>query len=250
MMKDDVLLVVSAHTADWIWRSSGTIAKYLEAGAKAYVICLTYGVRGESNPLWKVEGQTAQGVRDARTTECQNAAAAIGLPAENLIMLDFNDFPLLCEPEILQALQIEIRKIRPTLILTHDEEDSTNYDHGSCHEIVKLALKMATSAGIESDGLKPCKNVPIYGFEASEAERSGYIPQIYINITSVWDKKLAAMKCVTSQVEGPNIHTRLSTHRGWQGARTVTGINGMEYGESFKMFFPLCVEELPSTVTK
>ena len=52
MFSDQRLLVVSAHSADWVWRSSGTIAKYLAGGAQVYVVCLTYGARGESGPLW------------------------------------------------------------------------------------------------------------------------------------------------------------------------------------------------------
>ena len=54
------------------------------------------------------------------------------------------------------------------------------------------------------------------------------------------------MACIKAQTQGPFIHTRLSTHRGWQAERTVLGIKGMKYAESFRMFFPLVVEELPS----
>ena len=34
MLSEQRLLVVSAHSADWVWRSSGTIAKYLAGGAQ------------------------------------------------------------------------------------------------------------------------------------------------------------------------------------------------------------------------
>ncbi|MGI6072280.1 MAG: PIG-L deacetylase family protein [Lachnospiraceae bacterium] len=244
MMKDDILLVISAHSADWVWRSSGTIAKYLEAGAKVVIVCLTYGVRGESTTLWKVEGQTAEGVRAARSEESHNAAAVLGVT--DFEMWDFDDCMLQITPEILQKLNEKIREVKPTLIITHDEGDSTNLDHAVAHTIVMQALKMATQAGVPSNGLNPIKNVPVYGFEASEPERSGYRPDIYINITTTFDKKVEAMKCIKAQKEGPFIHTRLSTHRGWQGARTVLGMKEMEYAESFKMFFPLAVEELPS----
>lgn len=47
MLSEQRLLVVSAHSADWVWRSSGTIAKYLAGGAQVFVVCLTYGARGE-----------------------------------------------------------------------------------------------------------------------------------------------------------------------------------------------------------
>ncbi|NCB35841.1 MAG: PIG-L family deacetylase, partial [Clostridia bacterium] len=43
MMKDQRLLVVSAHAADYIWRSGGTIAKYVAAGAHVEVVVLSFG---------------------------------------------------------------------------------------------------------------------------------------------------------------------------------------------------------------
>lgn len=48
------------------------------------------------------------------------------------------------------------------------------------------------------------------------------------------------MKCIATQTEGPNIHTRLSTHRGWQAARTI-GSKDIKYAESFTMSDSLVV---------
>ena len=120
----------------------------------------------------------------------------------------------------------------------------TNPDHGFAREIVYRAVIMAKQAGIESGGLKPAKAAPIYGFEASEPERSGYVPAVYIDITDFFEKKLEAMKCIETQTEGPFIHTRLSTHPGWQASRTI-GDKNIKYAESFTMSDPLVVSELP-----
>jgi 4-oxalomesaconate hydratase len=57
------LLVVSAHAADFVWRAGGTIAKYVKYGANVALVILSYGVRGESNDLWNVEGQTTDNVK-------------------------------------------------------------------------------------------------------------------------------------------------------------------------------------------
>ncbi len=243
MFSDQRLLVVSAHSADWVWRSSGTIAKYLAGGAEVYVVCLSYGARGESGALWRKEGQTAEEVKKVRFEESMNAANVLGVT--NLEMWDFDDCMLEVSSEILQNLNRKIREVQPTVIITHDKEDVTNPDHGFAREIVYRALIMAKQAGIETDGLKPAKAVPIYGFEASEPERSGYVPAIYIDITDFFDKKLEAMKCIATQTEGPHIHTRLSTHRGWQASRTI-GDKDIKYAESFTMSDPLVVAELPT----
>ncbi len=50
------ILVVSAHSADFVWRAAGAIAKVVEHGGKAHVVSLSYGERGESGELWKEAG--------------------------------------------------------------------------------------------------------------------------------------------------------------------------------------------------
>ena len=243
MLSEQRLLVVSAHSADWVWRSSGTIAKYLAGGAKVSVVCLTHGLRGESSPLWKKEGATAETVREVRHNESMKAAEVLGVT--DIEMWDFDDCMLQVTPEIVQKLNEKIRQVQPTVIITHDKGDTTNPDHGYARDIVFRAMIEAKQIGVPSNGLAPAKACPIYGFEASEPERSGYVPAIYIDITDFFEKKLEAMKCIATQVEGPNIHTRLSTHRGWQAARTI-GSKDIKYAESFTMSDALVVTELPA----
>ncbi len=43
-------LVVSAHSADFVWRAGGAIALHVEQGYQVHVVCLSYGERGESTP--------------------------------------------------------------------------------------------------------------------------------------------------------------------------------------------------------
>ena len=42
------LVVVGAHSADFLWRSAGTIALTVSQGGEALVLALSYGERGES----------------------------------------------------------------------------------------------------------------------------------------------------------------------------------------------------------
>jgi 4-oxalomesaconate hydratase len=51
-------LVVSAHSADFVWRAGGAIALHTEKDFTVTVICLSYGERGESAKLWRQEGMT------------------------------------------------------------------------------------------------------------------------------------------------------------------------------------------------
>ncbi|MDR3280754.1 MAG: PIG-L family deacetylase [Synergistaceae bacterium] len=242
MISDKRVLVVGAHSADWVWRSSGAIAKYTANGAQVFVVCLTFGARGESSALWKTEGQTFENVKKIRYQEAQDAAAVLGVT--NLEMWDFDDCMLEISPEILQRLNEKIREVKPSLIITHDTVDTTNRDHGIAHEIVVRASIMAAQPGIPSDGLKSTKTVPIFGFEASEPERSGFVPDVYLDITDFYSKKEEAMKCIKTQTEGPFIHGRLNTHRGWQAAR-MSGNKNIKYVEVFRVHDPIVVNELP-----
>ncbi len=71
-------LVVSAHSADFVWRAGGAIALYAGLGYKVLIVCLSYGERGESAKLWKQEGYTLDKVKAERRAEAENAAAILG----------------------------------------------------------------------------------------------------------------------------------------------------------------------------
>ncbi len=44
-------LVISAHSADFVWRAGGAIALHAAKGYDVTVVCLSYGERGESAKL-------------------------------------------------------------------------------------------------------------------------------------------------------------------------------------------------------
>jgi 4-oxalomesaconate hydratase len=233
------LLVVSAHAADWLWRASGTIAKYLKEGAEVSVVCLTYGARGESAELWKTSGTTTEEVKKNRVQESTAAAEKLGVT--HYEVWDYDDCPLTASPEILQKLNAKIREVRPTVIITHDPSDDTNADHGVASEITFTAALMSRQKGIETDGRDPVGIVQIYGMEPSQTERSGFVPQVYFDITDVFEEKAAAMVYVQAQPKAPAVHTRVATHRGWQAAR-MPGGKGIKYAESFSVRFPVIVK--------
>ena len=43
--------VIGAHSADFVWRAGGAVAKAVSLGGEAEVIALSYGERGESDEL-------------------------------------------------------------------------------------------------------------------------------------------------------------------------------------------------------
>ena len=67
-------MVVSAHSADFVWRAGGAIALYAERGWEVTVVCLSYGERGESAKLWRQPGMTMDKVKANRGEEAKRAA--------------------------------------------------------------------------------------------------------------------------------------------------------------------------------
>ena len=72
------LLVIGAHSADFVWRAGGAVAVATSAGREARVIALSYGERGESGELWKEPGQTVERVKELRHQEAERVAAVLG----------------------------------------------------------------------------------------------------------------------------------------------------------------------------
>ena len=123
MIEGKKLLVVSAHAADYVWRSGGTIAHYLKHGAQVKVICLSVGVRGESNDLWKQADQTAEKVAEIRTGESRRAASLLGVT--DIEYWGLQDYPMNLGMEEQERLLGIIRSFRPDIIHSHCPASAT-----------------------------------------------------------------------------------------------------------------------------
>jgi LmbE family N-acetylglucosaminyl deacetylase len=73
-MPHKTALVVSAHSADFVWRAGGAIAAHVEQGYAVTVVCLSFGERGESAKLWRKAVITLDTVKADRRREAENAA--------------------------------------------------------------------------------------------------------------------------------------------------------------------------------
>ena len=141
------LLVVGAHSADFVWRAGGAIAVTTSAGGAARVLALSYGERGESGELWKEPGQTVERVKEVRHGEAERAAAALGAEFE---CLDLGDYPLEVDGDALVSIADRIREFAPDVVLTHTDRDPFNPDHASAFFAVERARALAAGAGVPS----------------------------------------------------------------------------------------------------
>ncbi len=235
-MKQDRLLVISAHAADYVWRAGGTLAKYVAQGSEVHVVVLSFGARGESNDLWKSQGQTLENVKKIRREETTEAASILGI--KNLEFWDFEDYPMAFNEERQSMLLKKIRQLKPGIILTHDKKDIMNPDHNEVSTNVFMAAVMSISNGVTLEGLPSIKQPGIFGFEPHQTELSDYKPEIFIDITDTFDTKVLAMQCFKAQGHLIEYYKQRAIMRG-NHARRLSGCDDYKYAESFARYFPV-----------
>jgi 4-oxalomesaconate hydratase len=233
------ILVVSAHAADFVWRAAGAIATVVENDGKAYVVSLSYGERGESGELWKEAGQTEERVKEIRRGEAQTAAAVLGADFRSL---DLGDYPLIMDAGAVDQLTDQIRELEPQLIITHAARDPFNPDHGVAHEATIQARQLASGAGVAS-AFKTIAPPELLLFEPHQPELCGFVPTAFLDITSVWNKKVAAMEAMGSQGYLRQYYSERAEHRA-NHARRISGRSDIRYAEAFQRELPVVVDAL------
>jgi 4-oxalomesaconate hydratase len=228
------LLVVSAHAADFVWRGGGTIAKYAKY-ANVSLVILSYGARGESNDLWKVEGQTLENVKSIRRNELEAAAKHLGV--QDIEIWDYEDYHMKITDERMDQLVRKIREVKPESILTHGPRDAFNPDHETVSKFVFDASVLSTSNGVRIDGYPTAKQARIFGFEPHQSEISDFKPEVILDITETYEQKKAAMNCFKAQQHLINYYGAKAELRG-NHARRCSGNNEYKYAEAFTRFFP------------
>ena len=231
-------LVVSAHSAVFVWRAGGAIALYASRGWNMTVVCLSFGERGESAKLWRQPGMTMDRVKQDRRDEATRAAELLGA---NIRFLDCGDYPLRVPDEVLYQLVDVYRELRPSFVLTHSARDPYNFDH-------PLATHVAQEARIiaQAHGHNPSEGVlgapPVFLFEPHQPEQCEWKPQVLLDITPVWDKKRAAFELMAAQEHLWEYYTRVALQRGVQASRNSD--QSIKYAEAFQRVFPQVTGEL------
>ena len=141
-------LIVSAHSADFVWRCGGAIALHRSIGWKVTVICLSFGERGESAKLWKQAGMTLDKVKAARRVEAERATNALSV--NDIRFFDLGDYPLEFNRETKHRLVDAMREIRPEFILTHSKYDPYNTDYMHTSSFVLEARMIAQAWGMKT----------------------------------------------------------------------------------------------------
>jgi 4-oxalomesaconate hydratase len=233
------VLAIGAHAADFVWRAGGALALAAEGGGTASVIALSYGEKGESGELWKEKGQTIENVKKIRHAEAEAAAKALGADFK---CLDLGDYPLEVRGEALSGLVDAIREAAPDVLITHTDRDPFNPDHPVAFHAVERARALAAGAGVAS--AFPTISPPqFFLFEPHQPELCNFTPSVFLDITPVFEKKVAAMAEMKSQQYLQTYYAQRAEQRG-NHARRVSGDSEIRQAEAFMRVVPNAVREL------
>lgn len=238
-MSKKKLLVIGAHSADFVWRAAGTLAVITSQGGTATVVALSYGERGESGELWKEPGQTIENVKRIRHAEATAAAQAVGATFR---ALDLGDYPLNITDSAMEQLIELFRDLQPDIVLTHTPVDPFNPDHPVTYQAVHKARLLASGAGVAS-AFKRIVPPDLYLFEPHQPELCEFVPNTFVDITPVMDKKIKAMQAMKAQTYLQTYYTELASRRG-NHARRISGLEEVKYAEALQRMLPWVVKSL------
>lgn len=233
------MLVVSAHSADFVWRSAGAIALTTSHGGSARVVALSYGERGESGELWKEPEQTEARVKEIRYREALQAAQELGASFE---CLDLGDYPLNVDAAALERLTAIIAETAPDVILTHTDRDPFNPDHPVAYTVTERARLLASGAGVAS-AFTTVRPPEFLLFEPHQPELCNFKPTTFLDISSVFEQKKRAMEAMKAQSYLCQYYTERAAHRA-NHARRISGLKDIQYAEAFQRELPVVVSSL------
>lgn len=225
------VLVFSAHAADFCSRAGGAIIRFVEAGGTVHVHNLTFGERCESPALWAEDPyRTLEDVKEKRKAEFEAAAEILGASID---CFDFGDSPLVVGPKRRLQLLEAVRRFRPDLVLSHWINDVMHPDHVETTQAVLWACSYCNAGGINTADA-PCGRPLVVCYETTMGTSpvSGFVPDLYVDISSVFQQKIEALKKLAAQPPLPEVYTVLNRYRAIE-AQHMAGMNDCRYAEGF-----------------
>jgi len=159
---------------------------------------------------------------------------------------DLGDYPLNLDQDDKFRLVDVIRAVQPKFMMSHSQYDPYNTDHMYTTEVA-MECRMIAQAWGHNPGEKVLGAPQLYLFEPHQTEQMDWKPNVFLDISEVWEKKRAAIECMEGQEHLWNFYTNVAENRGNHFRRNSGGMSGgtpAKYAEGFQMVFPQTVSEL------
>ena len=193
------VLAIGSHPDDIEFGCGGTLLKYSENGHKVYMLVLSKGNKG--------------GDPEVRQKEQENSARI--LKVEKLYFGDYVDTEIVQSHKLITEIEGFLKKVKPDFIFVQYFDD-THQDHRHLSESTISATRYI-------------QNVLFYEGPTTQ----NFTPNVFIDITKVFDKKLECLNAHVSQVSKTNIEG-LSIIEAAKSAAHFRGIQGrVSFAEAF-----------------
>jgi LmbE family N-acetylglucosaminyl deacetylase len=192
-------MVIMAHPDDPEFFSGGLIALWCAAGAEVTYLILTNGNKGSDDPHLTPEKLVA-----LRQVEQQAAADILGV--KQVIFYDEPDGELESTLVLRQRVVAEIRRYQPDAVITLDPtryfslgQYINHVDHRAAGEVAIDAIFPAARnrmyhPELLAEGLQPHTVQEVYLAGPQQPNR-------WVDISDVFETKLQAIRCHTSQIK-------------------------------------------------
>jgi bacillithiol biosynthesis deacetylase BshB1 len=216
MLKLDIL-VLPVHPDDAELGCSGTILKEIALGKKVGIVDLTRGELG------------TRGSAEIRDREAAESARILGLTVRDNLSLPDGFFENTKEYQ-LRVIEV-IRRFKPEIVITNGYHDR-HPDHGRASDLVEASAFLAGLRKIETR----------YNDEAQEAWRPNLVlhfiqdnyikPDILVDISNHWDKKVESIRAFGSQFFNPNWQNEPQTYISSPDFIEIIEARAREFGKS------------------
>jgi LmbE family N-acetylglucosaminyl deacetylase len=197
-LNEKQILVVCAHADDIEFGVAGSVASWVEAGARVSYVIITDGAAGSNNP----QADLAQLVRQ-REVEQRAAAAVVGV--QDVRFLGYRDSLLQPTIELRREITRIIRELKPYRVVCQDpttffvRDGYINHpDHRAAGEATIYAVfpsaeTRPTFPELLSEGYEPHHVSELYLTLTLQ-------PDTVVDISTQIDRKIEALLCHRSQV--------------------------------------------------
>jgi N-acetylglucosamine malate deacetylase 1 len=199
------VLVIAAHPDDEVLGCGASIAKWSEAGELVHVVIMAEGITSRDS------AQDSESINEGLFSleeSAHKAADALGATSVKLLGFPDNRMDSLDRLDVVKAIELEIKRLRPDTVVTHHCGD-VNIDHRIIHDAVVTACRP-----------QPGKSVHrLLAFEvpsSTEWQPPGsnvaFEPNWFEDVSDTIDRKIEALKFYQSEI------------REWPHARSLENV--------------------------
>lgn len=206
------VLVVAAHPDDELLGPGATLAKHVGAGDEVHAVILADGATSRYDA----------GMADVLADSAQLAGKVLGLSSVTVQSLPDQRLDTLPLVEVTQAVEAVIDQLRPDVVYTHFPGD-VNADHGIVARATWTACRPYVVPQLRRFAVYDTSSSTEWAWPLADG---AFRPDLFVDVTTTLDVKLAAMECYPSELRDyphPRSLRALSERAAYWGSRIGRG---------------------------